>query len=198
MVGIGYGVFVCACVLVLGRVGVLSVCPWPGSSHPPKHKHTNILQNTNNKPHQNPNQRPPPRRRPQRSLLRRHLRGLRHPQPRPHLPSPARCVRGFLVCWSWMGVHASRVKPTTLLSNTTTPNTTPTNHPLNHPTTSGPCDRSFGVHVARLARFPPDIIAAADARVEVLQVCGWVGEWVVCVRCRTTSARSIDRLIGTD
>lgn len=46
---------------------------------------------------------------------------------------------------------------------------------------AGPCDRSFGVHVARLARFPPDIIEAADARVEALQVgdSGFCSLWLV-------------------
>lgn len=70
-----------------------------------------------------------------------------------------------------------------LLPEPTTAPTTPYQHhtkrpqpltpqqPIPHQTPlAGPCDRSFGVHVARLARFPPDIIEAADKRVETLQV----------------------------
>lgn len=58
---------------------------------------------------------------------------------------------------------------------------TPASHPataassdlvLTYRVRPGPCDRSFGVHVARLAKFPEEIVREAAARVEALQAGG--------------------------
>lgn len=58
---------------------------------------------------------------------------------------------------------------------------TPASHPataassdlvLTYRVRPGPCDRSFGVHVARLAKFPKEIVREAEARVEALQAGG--------------------------
>jgi len=55
------------------------------------------------------------------------------------------------------------------------PSSSPTELTLTYEVRPGPCDRSFGVHVARLAKFPEEVVREAQARVEALQAEGAQG-----------------------